>query len=646
MASTKNRWNYQQVKSQLVDFLGLFISLFIIYTVWMGQFSVPVQRGTILMLGSIMILLSRNQERDGSKAIYRLSEGFSFLGIAVIVLATVYIYFNWFEIAEYRQGMPNQMDILVYLATILVVFEVTRRSSGKVIPIVALAFILYLFAGPYLPGALRHSSVYWVEIVEGSFGITGTGIYGLVLSVMIGIIYIFIIYGAFLKESGAGDVFVKLAYITMGRLRGGPAQTAIVSSTLFGSISGSPPANVMATGNFTIPLMKKVGYRPEYAAAVEACASTVGQKMPPVMGVSAFIMSEVTGIPYLRICLASLLPAILGSMSLMILVYLEAQKSGITSIPKKEIPQADRGFFLQLLVLVISLGTLIYLLVAGYSPAYACLFAIIALVVGSYLDVQMRMTPRRIIKALTEGAKSALSLLAICALIGVVLNAINSTGIGLKFSQIIIAYGQDSLLQALFITMFASLVLGMGLPTVPAYLMVVLVAGSALSNLGVETLIAHLFVLYYAVACTITPPVCLSSFTAAGIAKSNPMRTGFVAFRFGLVILLVPFIMVYNPAISFFADSYWDVAWTFFVSVLGVVAFVASERGYIIRNCSWLNRAVLIATALAMFSPYTTAKLFGIGGFVLMLFFLYATRKSEDSVKLDQSNTTIRPREQ
>jgi TRAP-type uncharacterized transport system fused permease subunit len=186
----------------------------------------------------------------------------------------------------------------------------------------------------------------------------------------------------------------------------------------------------------------------------------------------------------------------------------------------------------------------------------------------------------------------------------------------------------------------------MGLPTVPAYLMVVLVAGSALSNLGVETLIAHLFVLYYAVACTITPPVCLSSFTAAGIAKSNPMRTGFVAFRFGLVILLVPFIMVYNPAISFFADSYWDVAWTFFVSVLGVVAFVASERGYIIRNCSWLNRAVLIATALAMFSPYTTAKLFGIGGFVLMLFFLYATRKSEDSVKLDQSNTTIRPREQ
>jgi TRAP transporter 4TM/12TM fusion protein len=639
MDSTENSWNYQRIKSQLVDFLGLFISLFIIYTVWMGQFSVPVQRGTILMLGSIMILLSHKQGQFRSKSISVLREGFGLLGVVVIVLATIYIYFNWFEIAEYRQGMPNQMDILVYLATIIVAFEITRRSSGKVIPIVALAFIVYLFVGPYLPGPLRHASIYWVEVVEGSFGVTGTGIYGLVLSVMIGIIYIFIIYGSFLKISGAGDVFVKLSYITMGRLRGGPAQTAIVSSTLFGSISGSPPANVMATGNFTIPLMKKVGYKPEYAAAVEACASTVGQKMPPVMGVSAFIMSEITGIPYLRICLASLLPAILGSMSLMILVYLEAQKSGITSIPKNEIPQADRGFFLQLLVLVISLGTLIYLLVAGYSPAYACLFAIIALVIGSYLDKKMRMTPRKIIKALIEGAKSGLPLLAICALIGVVLNAINSTGIGLKFSQIITSYGQDSLLQALFITMFASLVLGMGLPTVPAYLMVVLVAGSALSNLGVETLLAHLFVLYYAVACTITPPVCLSSFTAAGIAESNPMRTGFVAFRFGLVILLVPFIMIYNPAISFFADSYWNVAWIFFVSVVGVVAFVAAERGFIIRNVSWLIRLLLLSAALAMFSPYTTGKLIGLCGFGLMLCFLYTTRKSEDRAY----NISIKP---
>jgi TRAP transporter 4TM/12TM fusion protein len=639
MDSTENSWNYQRIKSQLVDFLGLFISLFIIYTVWMGQFSVPVQRGTILMLGSIMILLSHKQGQFRSKSISVLREGFGLLGVVVIVLATIYIYFNWFEIAEYRQGMPNQMDILVYMATIIVAFEITRRSSGKVIPIVALAFIVYLFVGPYLPGPLRHASIYWVEVVEGSFGVTGTGIYGLVLSVMIGIIYIFIIYGSFLKISGAGDVFVKLSYITMGRLRGGPAQTAIVSSTLFGSISGSPPANVMATGNFTIPLMKKVGYKPEYAAAVEACASTVGQKMPPVMGVSAFIMSEITGIPYLRICLASLLPAILGSMSLMILVYLEAQKSGITSIPKNEIPQADRGFFLQLLVLVISLGTLIYLLVAGYSPAYACLFAIIALVIGSYLDKKMRMTPRKIIKALIEGAKSGLPLLAICALIGVVLNAINSTGIGLKFSQIITSYGQDSLLQALFITMFASLVLGMGLPTVPAYLMVVLVAGSALSNLGVETLLAHLFVLYYAVACTITPPVCLSSFTAAGIAESNPMRTGFVAFRFGLVILLVPFIMIYNPAISFFADSYWNVAWIFFVSVVGVVAFVAAERGFIIRNVSWLIRLLLLSAALAMFSPYTTGKLIGLCGFGLMLCFLYTTRKSEDRAY----NISIKP---
>ena len=626
MAQMKNGWNYQNLKQHLADLLGLFISLFIIYTVWMGQFSVPVQRGTILMLGSIIILLSDKGGDNGGKGRFRLREAFGLLGVAAIIFSTFYVYFNWFEIAEYRQGMPDKMDLVVYLATILVVFEVTRRSSGKVIPIVALVFIVYLFAGPYLPGPLRHHSNFWVEMVEGSFGVTGTGIYGLVLSVMIGIIYIFIIYGAFLKESGAGDVFVKLSYVTMGRLRGGPAQTAIVSSTLFGSISGSPPANVMATGNFTIPLMKKVGYKPEYAAAVEACASTVGQKMPPVMGVSAFIMSEVTGIPYLRICLASLLPAILGSLSLMILVYLEACKSRITSIPREDIPRVDKEFMLQLLVLVISLGSLVYMLVVGYSPAYACLFAIMALVVASYLDRRMRMTPRKIIKALREGAKSGLSLLAICALIGVVLNAINSTGIGLTFSQIITSYSQDNLLQALLITMFAALILGMGLPTVPAYLMVVLVAGSALNNLGVETLIAHLFVLYYAVACTITPPVCLSSFTAAGIANSNPMRTGFVAFRFGLVILLVPFIMAYNPAISFFTDSYWEVFWVFFIALVGVVAFVAAERGYIIRNCNTPIRLLLLASALAMFAPQLSAKLAGLSLFGVVLVYLYTTR--------------------
>ena len=632
MTPRESSSKYQEIKGRLVDFLGLFISLFIIYTVWMGQFSVPVQRGTILMLGAVMILLSPKSDNGHKNPRFWWREGLGLLGIAAMVLCTFYIYFNWFDIAEYRQGIPNDMDLLVYLATILVVFEVTRRSSGRVIPIVALLFIIYLLAGPYLPAALHHASIGWLEIIEGSFGVTGTGIFGLVLSVMIGIIYIFIIYGSFLKVSGAGDVFVKLSYITMGRLRGGPAQTAIVASTLFGSISGSPPANVMATGNFTIPLMKKVGYKPEYAAAVEACASTVGQKMPPVMGVSAFIMSEITGIPYLRICLASLLPAVLGSLSLMILVYLEAQKSRIASIPKEDVPSFDKKFLRQLLVLVVSLGTLVYLLIYGYSPAYSCLFAIVALVAGSYLDKQMRMTPRRILKALTEGAKDGLPLLAICALIGVVLNAINSTGIGLKFSQIITSYGQDSLLQALFITMFAALVLGMGLPTVPAYLMVVLVAGSALNTLGVETLIAHLFVLYYAVACTITPPVCLSAYTAAGIAKSEPMRTGFVAFRFGLVILLVPFIMVYNPAISFFADSYWTVAWVFLISVIGVVAFVAFERGFLLRECPVVARLALLVVALAMFAPAIAIKLAGLAGFGALLWYLYATRARQQDL--------------
>jgi len=618
---------YRWTKAHLVNLLALFMSLFIIYTIIRGQFSVPVQRGTILMLGSIMIFLSKDFKKIDRHYLVWSNAILNIFGIIAIVACTIYIYQQWFEIAEYRQGVPNRLDLLVFTLTILVVFEVTRRSSGIVIPFVALTFIVYLLAGPYLPGPIHHLPIDIAEIIDGSFGITGTGIYGLVLAVMVGIIYIFIIYGAFLRTSGAGDVFVKLAYITAGRLSGGPAQTAIISSALFGSISGSPPANVMATGNFTIPLMIRVGYKPVYAGAVEACASTVGQIMPPVMGVSAFVMSEITGIPYLRICQASLLPAILFSFSLLILVYLEAKKSRITLIDREHIPVADKKFFIQLIVLVISLGTLIFMLVSGSSPAFSCLYAIFALIAGSYLDKSMRMTPRKIYAALTQGAKDGLSLLAICALIGVVLNAINSTGIGLKFSQLITSFGQDNLLQALFITMFAAIILGMGLPTVPAYLMVVLVAGSALNNLGIETLLAHLFVLYYAVLCTITPPVCISAYTAAGIANTNPMKTGFTAWRFGLVGFIIPFIMVYNPEICFFGNSYGAVFFTFFLSAVGVIAFVAFERGFFVRNCSMVYRLSLLMAALALFAPLYWLKLIGLAIFIGIATLQYAVKK-------------------
>ena len=619
MESSQGYGRYEKGKRLAVKVLGVGLSAFILYTIVQGQFSVPVQRGTILMIGSVMVFLWRPSSPSLKARFPWLDELLTWLGIAAIVGAVGYIYAEWFEIAEYRPGIPNSFDLLAYTLTILVVFEITRRTSGMIIPIVAVSFISYLLLGAYLPGILHHSSIPLTEIIEGSFGLTGEGIYGLVLSVMVGIIYIFVIYGAFLRISGAGDVFVRLAYMTAGRMQGGAAQTAVASSALFGSISGSPPANVMATGNFTIPLMVKVGYRPVFAGAVEACASTVGQIMPPVMGVGAFIMSEITGIPYLRICLASLLPAVLFSFSLSVTVYLEARKNRMGIMPRERIPVMDWAFVRQAAILAFSLGTLVFALVRGFSPAFSCLWGIIALTIGSFFDPRMRMTPKKIIEALSQGAQDGLSLLAICAILGIVINAINSTGVGLAFSQLITSVARDNLIGALLLTMIAALILGMGLPTVPAYLMVVLVAGMALAKLGVDILQMHLFVFYYAVLCTITPPVAISAYTAASISKAKPMQTGFTAWRLGLVGFIIPFIMIFNPEISFHTDSFLRVLLIFFLSAAGVFTLAAFDRNFFLGHCSLPLRILLLLVAITLFYPSYGIKLIGLGGLGVLI---------------------------
>ena len=617
---------YILMKEYLRKILGLCLSLFIIFTIIRGQFSIPVQRGIVLMLGAVMIFLSTQNKTNLKSSTFWLKEIISWLWIIAIVGCTLYVYVEWMEMAEYRQGFPNQADLLIFIITILVVFEITRRTSGMIIPLVVLFFIAYLLLGPYLPGIIHHSAIPIIGIIEGSYSCY-TGIFSLVLSVMVGIIYIFVIYGAFLRVSGAGDVFVKLAYILLGRSPGGPAQTAVLSSALFGSISGSPPANVVATGNFTIPLMIKMGYKRHYAGAVEACSSTVGQIMPPVMGVSAFIMAQIIGVPYLRICLASILPAILFSLSLLILVYLEAKRSQIPLIPREEIPVITLDFIRKTAILIFSLATLVFMLFRGSSPAFSCFYAIIALIIGSFFDRSMRMTPKKILKALILGAEDGLSLLAICAILGIVINAINSTGIGILFSQLIISVVKNSLPGALVITMIAAIVLGMGLPTVPAYLMVVLVAGRALTQLGIPLLLAHLFCLYYAVLGTITPPVCISAYTAAGIAKAKPMQTGFTAWRFGLVGFIIPFAMVFNPELSFFTNSFFAVLVTFLLCAVGVFAFVAFERGFLLKRCNILSRIWLLLVAIALFYPVYWVKIIGLGGLMIIIYLQFKSKR-------------------
>ncbi|MCK4821294.1 TRAP transporter large permease subunit, partial [bacterium] len=340
----------------------------------------------------------------------------------------------------------------------------------------------------------------------------------------------------------------------------------------------------------------------------------------------------------LRICLASMLPAILFSLSLLILVYLEAKKSDIALIAREEIPVVDKVFIRQTAILVFSLGTLIFMLVKGHSPAFSCLSGIIALIAVSFFDRKMRMTPKKILEALSQGAQDGLALLAICALLGIVVNAIASTGIGLEFSQIITSMAQNNLLVALFITMFSAIVLGLGLPTVKTYLLAVLVVGPALSKLGIPLLLAHLFVFYYGVMETLTPPVCMSAYTAASISKASPMQTGFVAWRFGLVGFMIPFIMVYNPEISFFTNSFLKVIPIFFLCAAGVLAWVAVERGFLLHPLAAPSRILLLLIALALFYPLCWVKIIGLGGLIGMIY-LSSTTMRKETLKYEPTNT-------
>ncbi len=580
----------------LILLIGVPASLFQLYTGAFGIFSSMIQRSvhwTFMSVLAFLICRSRKKNKQTTPTAIDLA----FVGLAVT--AGLYILFSWEAIVD-RAGMPIERDIFFGIIMVVVVLEATRRAVGATLAFTAFAFLLYGYFGPYMPGIFSHKG-YSIERLITVMYTSTEGIFGIPMAVSSTYIYLFVLFGAFLNKSGGGRFFIDFAFSLTGRRRGGPAKAAVISSAFMGTMSGAAVANVVTTGTFTIPLMKRSGYSAVVAGAIEAVASTGGQIMPPIMGAAAFIMSEFTEIPYITIAKSALIPALLFFFAVYLMVDNQAKKQGLTGLTKEELPGIATTLawgghlFIPIIVLVL-------MLVWAYSPMKSVFWGIVLTVVIGMARKSTRVHPWRLVEALELGARNAVTIATACASAGIIVGVISLTGLGLKFSDSLVSLSGGNILFALIFTMIASLILGCGMPTTAAYVVLASLAAPVLIQLGVQVLAAHLFILYFGCISTITPPVALSSYAGAGLAGADPTKVGNTAFKFGLVAYIIPYLLVYGPSLMMQGGPVRIIT-SVITACLGVIAFTAGIQGYFRRRCRLWERAVLLLSGFCLIYP-------------------------------------------
>lgn len=593
------------------------LAAFVVWTTLTGRLASWVQQETVLVLALAAVFLLRPGPLAARQPFLDLL--LSLALTAAGAFAGGYMILNHQEIAAFREGLPNEWDMAVYVIGTLVVLEGARRAEGWMLLSVVLAGIAYLLYGNLLPGWMGHRGMDVGEMFELAY--SPNGIFGVALGSVVEIVYIYVIFGAVLRLSGASDFFDWISgVLSMGR-RSGSAQCAIIASALFGSINGSAPANVVANGAITISMMHKAGFTKSYAGAVEASSSVVGQIMPPVMGVGAFIMADITGIPYANIMLAAIVPSFLFLMSLSCVTALEAAKLGIKP-PEGLDGTWTRKRYLQAGILAAAFAVLLTMLFSGYSVDLCGLGAMVTLLVLSLPFRATRPTWRKLRDMLTEGGFEGLNVAVACAAIGIIIGAVSATGLGIKISQGITALGAAHLLPALLAAAACALLLGMGLPTAASYLLVVFTAGPALTHLGLPVLTAHMFIFYFAVMSAITPPVALAGFAAAAIAQEPVGKIIGHSMRLCLVAFLFPFLWIYQPELMLQDLSVMALPRTvaaIAALILAVLMLSAVLVGYFRGRIPPLERTVLGVSAALIYipEPLTTAVGFTVGGALL-----------------------------
>lgn len=613
-----------------ITIVAILMSAFHLFTAWHGTLLAMKQRSLHLIFAFTLGFALYPGFKKSSKDKIDITD---WLLIILSVGVWGYIFFN-VEAIALKGGQMSTTDMVLGVLAVLLTLEVTRRVVGPELPIVTIVFLLFAYFGRHMPGIFAHRGFNVTRIVSHMY-MTTEGIMGTPLGVSSTFVFMFILFGSFLDKTGVGEFFIDFAYALTGSTRSGPAMTSVLSSGLMGSISGSSVANTVTTGAFTIPLMKSVGYKPHYAGAVEATASTGGQIMPPVMGAAAFIMADFTGFPYISIVKAAIIPAVLYYIAVGTMVHLEACKLGLKGMPRESLPKVSnilkkQGY------LTLPLIAIIFMLVKQYPPTMAALTGIVIGVIVamtvSLIKKDNSFTPKDILGAMEAGAKGAVGVACACACAGMIVGVVTLTGFGLKIAEVIVQIAQGRLIPTLLLTMVSSIILGMGLPTTAKYIVLATMAVPAITKLGVNLMSAHLFILYFGVVADVTPPVALAAYAGAGIAGANSMKTGFQAFKLAIGAFIIPYIFVINPHLIM-VDSIvgTTVNWlpitaalpTIVTALIGTVCLAGTVESYLFGNLRIWQRIILLLAAFALLDPKLLTDAIGLAALAL----IYVTQK-------------------
>ncbi len=586
----------ERAHAWLVSALVLLTTAFALYTGALGPYEAPVQRGVfVLFMLPLVFLLTHSRLRWRAAPELALNFG---LALAAVAVMTWYL---WHFERLYSDPFLWRSDIVIGVVGLLLVLELVRRTVGMSITIILIAFVIFAYFGPQVPiKVLRHGGLDAETMVSMIFYGTD-GVFGTPIGVCATFIVVIMMFGALLMATGGAELFMNIAKIVAGRFVGGPAKIAVVGSAMMGMITGATVANVATTGPVTIPMMKRAGYEPRFAGAVEALASSGGQLMPPIMGAAAFIMIDYLNISYAQLVAHAIIPALLYFASVLLIVHVRSVKRGFKAIPAAEIPALGdelkrRGHMLLPLVV------LIYMLSERYSIMYVAFFTVVSTMAVSFLRRETRLDLAGFMAAFRDAITSMVPLVAICAGAGILIGVLTATGLNLKITYLIEYVAQGNLLATLLLTMVACIILGMGLPTVAAYIVLATLVPASLMNLGVSAIAAHLFIFYFAILSAITPPVCTGAYVAAGIAQADPVQTGLTAIKLGIVVFLLPFAFVYDPALLLLG-SWGEVVFFVGTSALGIVFWAYGLEGWLGGAIGWPARAGLLASGALLIWP-------------------------------------------
>lgn len=602
-----NTVEYKGICGKIVAIICICFSLFQIYTGLFGTLDAMIQRCIHLSFGICLVFLLCPTKKSWVK------EGrFHPIDVILAVIAMIppiYILVNYQQLIL-RAGTVTPVDAVVGLVGIIMVLEAARRIVGLPIVIVVLCFLAYGFLGPYMPGPLAHRGLTIKQMV-GHLFFTTEGVFGIPLGVSSTFIFLFILFGAYLEKTGLGKFFIDIANAIAGWASGGPAKVAVISSALQGTISGSSVANVVGSGSFTIPMMKKLGYHKNFAGAVEAAASTGGQLMPPIMGAAAFLMAEFVGIPYMEVVKAAIIPAILYFLGVFLGVHFEAKKNHLEGTPRSQLPawtkiMKEEGH------LAIPLIAIIGLLASGYTPMKAALAGIFISIGTAMLRANTRMSFWDIVDGLVKGARGALGVIIACASAGMIIGIVTKTGVGLKLASALVTVASGNFMLLLLCTMLTSLILGMGVPTTANYVITSTIAAPALIQLGVPILAAHMFVFYFGIIADITPPVALAAYAGSAISGGDPLKTGVNASKLGIAAFIIPYVFVLSPQLLGIGATFGSVLFTTITAIIGMTGISGAMIGQFYCKANVLERLILLAGGLCLIDPQTLTDIIGI----------------------------------